>query len=101
MALIFSSRTTELPRANTTSLLQSFVHETTEPVQAISSPSSQKVLTTYSQLPLVFEPNQGQTDARVKFLARGSGYGLYLTAHEAVLALQQPKSRTSVVNMKL
>jgi len=41
-------------------------------------------------LPLFFEPNQGQTDARVKFLARGSGYGLFLTANEAVLELQQP-----------
>ena len=25
------------------------------------------------QLPLRFEPNQGQTDSRVKFLARGAG----------------------------
>ena len=40
-------------------------------------------------LPLFFEPNQGQSDARVKFLARGSGYGLFLTADEAVLELQQ------------
>ena len=31
-------------------------------------------------LPLVFEANQGQTDSRVKFLARGSGYGLFLTS---------------------
>ena len=31
-------------------------------------------------LPMFFEPNQGQTDPQVKFLARGSGYGLFLTA---------------------
>ncbi len=40
-------------------------------------------------LPLFFEPNQGQTDSRVKFLARGAGYGLFLTGDEAVLSLQQ------------
>jgi hypothetical protein len=37
-------------------------------------------------LPLIFEPNRGQDDAQVKFLAHGSGYGLYLTENEAVLA---------------
>jgi uncharacterized repeat protein (TIGR01451 family) len=44
----------------------------------------------YSHLPLIFEPNQGQADSQVKFLARGSGYGLFLTGHEALLALRQP-----------
>ena len=38
--------------------------------------------------PLFFEPNQGQTAPQVKFLARGAGYGLFLTADEAVLELQ-------------
>lgn len=42
----------------------------------------------YAQLPLIFEPNQGQTDAQVKFLARGAGYGLFLTQDSAVLSLQ-------------
>ena len=28
----------------------------------------------YGKIPLSFEPNQGQTDARVKFLSRGFGY---------------------------
>jgi hypothetical protein len=41
---------------------------------------------TYGKLPLSFEPNQGQTDARVKFLARASGYTLFVTAEEAVFA---------------
>jgi uncharacterized repeat protein (TIGR01451 family) len=39
-------------------------------------------------LPLFFEPNQGQTAPQVKFLAHGAGYGLFLTADEAVLQLQ-------------
>jgi hypothetical protein len=39
-------------------------------------------------LPLMFEPNQGQTAAPVKFMAHGAGYGLFLTSDQAVLALQ-------------
>src|SRR3984957_6817468 len=41
----------------------------------------------YGQLPLAFEPNQGQSDPRVKFLCRGSGYSLFLTESESVLVL--------------
>ncbi|PYX28521.1 MAG: hypothetical protein DMG80_16535, partial [Acidobacteria bacterium] len=41
-------------------------------------------------LPMYFEANQGQTDSRVKFLSRGHGYGLFLTADEAVLTLRRP-----------
>ena len=33
----------------------------------------------YGKLPLSFEINRGQTDSRVKFLSRGSGYSLFLT----------------------
>ena len=54
----------------------------------------------YRSLPLSFEPNQGQTDGRVKFLSRGAGYALFLTADEAFLALQkesQQKNQRSVV----
>ncbi len=43
----------------------------------------------YGELPLSFEPNQGQSDRRVKFLSRGNGYSLFLTATEAVLALSK------------
>ena len=39
----------------------------------------------YGKLPLSFEANQGQTDARVRFLARGGGYTVFLTDDEAVL----------------
>ncbi|HST12682.1 MAG TPA: SBBP repeat-containing protein [Terriglobales bacterium] len=60
----------------------------------------------YGHLPLMFEPNQGQTDPRVRFIARGGGYGLFLTEQEAVLSLQSPGSKTearqrSVVRMRL
>jgi uncharacterized repeat protein (TIGR01451 family) len=57
-----------------------------------------------SQLPLSFEPNQGQTDPQVKFLARGAGYGVFLTADQAVLTLSSDKKsdkNSSVVRMQL
>jgi hypothetical protein len=47
-----------------------------------------RVIEAYGKLPMSFEANMGQTDARVKFLSRGSGYSLFLTSTEAVLSLQ-------------
>src|SRR5690242_9439817 len=47
---------------------------------------------TDGRLPLFFEPNQGQCDPQVKFLARGSGYSLFLTGQEAVWALRMKTS---------
>ena len=44
----------------------------------------------YAALPLRFEVNSGQTDPRVRFLARGAGYTLFLTPAEATLALAAP-----------
>jgi len=41
-------------------------------------------------LPLSFEPNRGQTNSQVKFLARAPGYNVFLTPTEAVLALRMP-----------
>lgn len=64
-------------------LLASRLKTSSHEALAASAPQVSKV-----SLPLFFEPNQGQTDARVKFLARGVGYGLFLTSDEAVLSLQ-------------
>ena len=50
--------------------------------------SQKNVETAYGKLPLSFELNRGQTDAKVKFLSRGRGYTLFLTPNEAVLALR-------------
>ncbi len=50
---------------------------------------SARVADAYAKLPLSFEANQGQADAQVQFLARGPGYGLFLTSTEAVLSLRQ------------
>lgn len=44
-----------------------------------------------------FEANQGQTDSRVKFLSRGTGYTLFLTSSEAVLALSSANTRVAAL----
>jgi hypothetical protein len=41
----------------------------------------------YGELPLRFEPNRGQADARVQFIARGLGYDLFVTRDRAVMRL--------------
>ena len=67
--------------------------------QRPSKAQQARTVAAYGKLPLGFEANQGQTDSRVRFLSRGSGYQLYLTPGEAVLALEserpQQASRTS------
>jgi hypothetical protein len=63
-----------------------------------------KILESYGQLPLSFEPNAGQTDARVKFLSRGPGYTVFLTGNDAVLALAagaKNKANTSAAGSAL
>jgi hypothetical protein len=52
---------------------------------------------TYSKLPMSFEKNVGQGGAGADFIARGSGYSVFLTPGEAVLALkkQRPLDRPS------
>src|SRR5215469_4781331 len=50
---------------------------------------------TYGKLPMRFEANQGQTDANVKFLARGASYRLFLTGNESVIALRKPRTSGS------
>ena len=60
----------------------------------------------YGKLPLTFETNAGQTDGRVKYLSRGAGYTLFLTAeNEAVVSLARTTSKgdrqTAAVRMSL
>jgi RHS repeat-associated protein len=51
--------------------------------------SSQTRIATYGNLPLRFEENVGQTDSKVQFISRGSGYTLFLTPGEAVFKLSR------------
>jgi len=54
----------------------------------IAKGAAVRVAQGYGNFPLVFEANQGQTDAQVKFLSRTREYTLFLTGDEAVLALR-------------
>jgi Abnormal spindle-like microcephaly-assoc'd, ASPM-SPD-2-Hydin/Beta-propeller repeat len=51
-----------------------------------------RALEAYGKIPLAFEENSGQTDARVKFLARGAGYTVFLTDRDATLRLEGPSA---------
>ena len=52
--------------------------------------TEQRIVQAYGKLPLHFEPNQGQIAEEAKFMARGNGYTLFLTANEMVLSLIKP-----------
>lgn len=64
---------------------------------AVAAPALQ-----WSDIPLSFEPNQGQESADVRYVARGSSYTLYLAAGETVLAGQnQAPMRIKLVGADL
>src|SRR5437588_5598001 len=54
------------------------------------------------KLPLVFEPNRGQTDKRAQFLARSSGYNAFLTGGaSATFAFRGAENKIDYLSMKL
>lgn len=77
------------------------------PAASLSTADKADMAESYGDLPLHFEPNQGQTDRAVKFLARGDGYTLFLTNSEAVMAFNQkasedePQGGSAVLRMQL
>ncbi|HWF38399.1 MAG TPA: choice-of-anchor D domain-containing protein [Candidatus Acidoferrales bacterium] len=60
--------------------------------KALENDSKARAVNAYKHLPLAFEKNLGQTDSQVQYLTHGSGYELFLTPQEAVLALWQPEN---------
>jgi hypothetical protein len=56
--------------------------------QSISPVRSRSLTESYGRLPLSFEPNLGQADPGISFVARGRGYGIYVSGREAVLAFR-------------
>ena len=52
----------------------------------------------YGKLPINFEPNVGQTDESVRFLARGAGYSLFLKDDQVLLSLQKPAEGAKAVS---
>ena len=71
--------------------IQPFSHDVTAQPDAVTKARLNEV---YGQLPLSFESNEGQTDPHVDFITRGSGYTLFLTPREAMLALRSPSAET-------
>ena len=62
---------------------------------SVSQGAGSGALTAFAASSLAFEPNVGQTDASVQYLARGNGYALFLTDTDAVLRLSQPANGTT------
>jgi hypothetical protein len=59
---------------------QTFAQNTQPTTASQTDPKAQaKILDQYGNLPLSFDANHGQTDTKVKFLSRTSGYTLFLT----------------------
>lgn len=98
----FSSRHARLSTAQGTA--SSFFKSSRSSLHPVShSPTATKpdARNLLAQLPLIFEPNQGQADSSVKFLARGAGYGLFLDSTGATLSLQTSSRKQTAVRMKL
>jgi hypothetical protein len=55
--------------------------------------ASAKAKEAYGVLPLSFEANSGQSSRKVNFLARGQGYGLFLTATGPVMSLTKSSEK--------
>jgi uncharacterized protein (TIGR03437 family) len=64
---------------------------------------SRQAAASYAKLPLAFEPNRGQTDAQVQFVARGAGYTIFLGSASATFALQSGSQAgvSTVIRMDL
>jgi hypothetical protein len=110
--------TAQIPRLTavfclTAFLILSIVPQSVEPTsaKAVPAPTEPAATTTnkpkldasraYGNLPLSFEPNHGQADKRVKFLSRGAGHSLFLTATEAWLTLSNSENEIQTVRMKI
>src|SRR5436189_4952126 len=83
--VIFSTKL----RGSLSATVDTSVHAEVRPLTDEQGPSER-----YGKLPINFEPNVGQTDKSVRFLARGAGYSLFLKDNEALLSLQKPAEGT-------
>ncbi len=64
-----------------------------EPLTDTVAPK-QKVKKIFNNLPIRFEPNQGQFSEDVEFAARGVGFGLFITQDDAVLILDKAGAKS-------
>jgi Beta-propeller repeat len=68
-----------------------------EPHSAGQIPGLADAREAYRSLALAFEPNRGQSDPRVKFVARSQGLTLFLTATDAVLVTREASLKMRVL----
>jgi uncharacterized protein (TIGR03437 family) len=61
------------------------------PAPPLSQSAGVNLSRDYGKLPLAFEPNVGQTDAQVRFLARGGGMTTFFTDTETVMVLSRSR----------
>jgi hypothetical protein len=64
-----------------------FAAQATKPDLKDDAAVRARLSSSYGKLPISFEPNQGQAEGGVQYLARGAGYRLFLTSGEMVLTL--------------
>jgi|GEM_PF-2311475 len=83
------------------SLITTLSSRTTGPTVAARHAPASPSIGSYLQLPLSFEPNQGQAGKQVRFLSRGRGYSLLLESDGAVLQLQGEQGASSELRLKL
>ena len=57
----------------------------------LHQPAGANLSSDFGELPLAFEPNVGQTDARVRFLTRGGGMTTFFTDTETVMVLSRSR----------
>jgi hypothetical protein len=76
------------------------VAQQSSPANAAPTSVTRAATANYGKLPMTFEANQGQTASDVKFLSRGPGYVVYLTAGAMVFSARAsqvtPKSDSPV-----
>ncbi len=68
-------------------------------VRSTAAQSPAKVAPNYGKLPLSFEPNYGQADSSIKFLARGVHYNVLLQPDAATLVLNREEASREHLRM--
>lgn len=72
-------------------------NQPSQTLDILTEQNKAKLIQTYKKTPLSFEENIGQTDLQVKYLSRGNGYNLFLSANKATLSLKKT-SKTNKTN---
>jgi len=101
LALSFNLPGKQALRTGRLSQVSSLLRQRTAPVSLAASSSHVDVIKHYGQMPLAFEPAGAPSSSEAKFLARGSGYALFLANREAVLELRGPSKTPAVLRMQL